>query len=60
MKNIIDKDISLFLPKKYKFLLLGGNFLLSKRLYEITKRQFEISFIFIFEVVIELNEALPF
>lgn len=42
MKNIIDKDISLFLPKKYKFLLLGGNFLLSKRLYEITKRQFEI------------------
>jgi amidophosphoribosyltransferase len=42
MKNIIDKDISLFLPKKYNFLLLGGNFLFSKRLYEITKRQFEI------------------
>lgn len=42
MKNIIDKDVNLFLPKKYNFLLLGGNFLLSKRLYEIAKRQFEI------------------
>ena len=42
MKNVIDKDVNLFLPKKYNFLLLGGNFLLSKRLYEITKRQFEI------------------
>lgn len=42
MKNIIDKDVNLFLPKKYNILLLGGNFLLSKRLYEITKRSFEI------------------
>lgn len=42
MTKLIDKDISLFLPKKYNFLLLGGNFLLAKRLYEITKRQFEI------------------
>lgn len=42
MKNVIDKDVNLFLPKKYNFLLLGGNFLLSKRLYEITKRIFDI------------------
>ena len=42
MKNAIDKDINLFLPKKYNFLLLGGNFLFSKRFYEIAKRQYDI------------------
>lgn len=42
MKNKIDKDISLFFPKEFNFLLLGGNFLFSKRLYEIMKREYKI------------------
>jgi len=42
MTNNIDKDISLLFPKSSKYLLLGGNFLFSKRLYEIMKRQFKI------------------
>jgi adenine/guanine phosphoribosyltransferase-like PRPP-binding protein len=42
MQNNIDKDINLFFPKESNFLLLGGNFLFSKRLYEIIKRQSKI------------------
>lgn len=42
MPNIIDKDVNLFLPGEFNYLLLGGNFLFSKRLYEILKRQYKI------------------
>jgi adenine/guanine phosphoribosyltransferase-like PRPP-binding protein len=42
MLNNIDKDIRLFIPSKSKFLLFGGNFLFSKRLYEIAKRDLKI------------------
>lgn len=42
MKIKIDKDPNLFFPKEFNFLLLGGNFLFSKRLYEIMKRNFDI------------------
>jgi len=42
MKNKIDKDVNLFLPQEFNFLLLGGNFLFSKRLYEIMKREYKI------------------
>lgn len=42
MQYNIDKDISLFFPEESNFLLLGGNFLFSKRLYEILKRQSKI------------------
>lgn len=34
----IDNDIRLFLPNEYKYILYGGNFLFSKRFYEIAKR----------------------
>ena len=42
MRVNIDRDIRLFVPKHYKFLLFGGNFLFSKRLYEIVKRNHSI------------------
>jgi len=42
MKTKIDKDLNLFFPKEFNFLLLGGNFLFSKRLYEIMKRNYKI------------------
>jgi amidophosphoribosyltransferase len=42
MQNNIDKDINLFFPEEFNLLLLGGNFLFSKRLYEIIKRQSKI------------------
>ena len=42
MQNTIDKDISLFFPDEFRLLLLGGNFLFAKRLYEILKRQSKI------------------
>lgn len=42
IKNKIDKDLNLFLPDEFNFLLLGGNFLFSKRLYEIMKRDYKI------------------
>lgn len=42
MSFSIDKDLRLFLPEHHKFLLFGGNFLFSKRLYEIFKRNFSI------------------
>ena len=42
MLNSIDKDVRLFLPQKYEFLLFAGNFLFSKRLYEIVKREYRI------------------
>jgi len=42
MQDSIDKDVRLFIPQKYKFLLFGGNFLFSKRLYEIAKRELKI------------------
>lgn len=42
MQSNIDKDVSLFFPEEFNYLLLGGNFLFSKRLYEIVKRQSKI------------------
>jgi len=42
MHNSIDKDVHLFFPQKSKYILFGGNFLFSKRLYEIVKRHLEI------------------
>ena len=42
MLSSIDRDVRLFLPQKYEFLLFAGNFLFSKRLYEIVKREFVI------------------
>lgn len=42
MQNKIDKDHNLFFPEEFNFLLLGGNFLFSKRLYEIMKRESKI------------------
>ena len=42
MQNKIDKDLNLFFPEEFNFLLLGGNFLFSKRLYEIMKRESKI------------------
>ena len=42
MQNNIDKDVSLFFPDESRLLLLGGNFLFAKRLYEILKRQSKI------------------
>ena len=35
---MIDRDIRLFLPNEYEYILYGGNFLFSKRFYEIAKR----------------------
>lgn len=42
MHNNIDKDIRLFIPPKSELLLFGGNFLFSKRLYELVKRNSNI------------------
>lgn len=38
MGSKIDSDIRLFLPDEYEYILYGGNFLFSKRFYEIAKR----------------------
>lgn len=38
----IDNDIRLFLPNEYDYILYGGNFLFSKRFYEIAKRTLSI------------------
>ncbi len=42
MQSTIDKDVSLFFPDESRLLLLGGNFLFAKRLYEILKRQSKV------------------
>ena len=38
MSVSIDNDIKLFLPNEYEYMIYGGNFLFSKRFYEIAKR----------------------
>lgn len=38
MRATIDNDIRLFLPNEYEYVLYGGNFLFTKRFYEIAKR----------------------
>lgn len=38
MGATIDNDIRLFLPNEYEYVLYGGNFLFTKRFYEIAKR----------------------